>query len=216
MDAFRQVQMATRSGTTIPRKCVLDKPQLALSANSWGNTQRVGKDTGMETSLARVWRAIARNKTFFFSSRGSAFCDETAIYGKCSDARGTQGISIFPGVQNSNALRTTCRRCNGNASAAGRDGRSQSVRSLAAIRTDRDSIRPDGSSGSSQDAPAERLPPLRPQLQSGCEHGRGHACPSCDGLNVAGYRWSAACKARTPRLETDRHQPGPVQRPHRS
>ena len=90
-----QVQMATRSGTNQFRGSVFwTNRNSALSANSWENNfSGVGKDYRNGNQFgARLGGPIARNKTFFFFLyEGSAFCDETAIYGQCADARGASG-----------------------------------------------------------------------------------------------------------------------------
>src|SRR2546426_5652288 len=192
-----QVQMATRSGTNQFRGSVFwTNRNSALSANSWGNNfSGVGKDYRNGNQFgARLGGPIARNKTFFFFLyEGQRFVTKQQFTASVLTREARQGIfRFFPGVQNGNALSNN-----------------------PAVDVNGNAVRPQGATGDLQSVSIFGRDPNRPGLDpsgwvqrligrmplpndfTNCGPSFNPAtsviaatlAPSCDGLNVAGYRW---------------------------
>src|SRR5690242_1592099 len=192
-----QVQMATRSGTNQFRGSVFwTNRNSALSANSWANNfNGVAKDYKNGNQFgARIGGPIIKNKTFFFFLYdGQRYLTRQQFTGSVLTAEARQGnFRFFPNVQNGNALSNnpTVDRFGNPMKPANATGDLQSV-SIFGRDPNRAAL---DTSGWVQNVLA-RMP--LPNDFTSCgpnfDPAGGAAAvtlsTSCDGLNVAGYRW---------------------------
>src|SRR2546425_1434281 len=192
-----QVQMATRSGTNRFRGSVFwTNRNSALSANSWGNNfNGVAKDYKNGNQFgARLGGPVIKNKTFFFFLYdGQRYLTKQQFTGAVLTAQAREGmIRFFPGAQNGNALSNnpTVDRFGNPTRPAGATGDLQAVTIFG-----RDPKRPGFDNSGWIQRLIGRMPlpndftNCGPSFDPSTGAAAAILAPSCDGLNVAGYRW---------------------------
>ncbi len=185
-----QVQMATRSGTNqVHGSLFWVNRNSALSANSWGNNF-VGADKDYRNGNqfgGRVGGPIAKNKTFFFFLfDGQRFVTKQQFTGSVLTPLARQGIfRYFPNVQNGNALSN-----NPVVDRQGNpilNGQPATPSSFSVFDKDPNRLTMDSSGWIKR--LLDKMPMPNEYTNCGPSLTSATLAPSCDGLNVAGYRW---------------------------
>jgi hypothetical protein len=185
-----QVQLATRSGTNQFKGSVFwANHNSALDSNTWFANFRGEKPDYLNRNQfgGRLGGPVIKNKTFFFFLyEGQRVVQRGYVTGPVLTAQARQGVfRYFPGAQNGNAFSTT-----------------------PTVDLDGNPVRPANATGDLRSFSVFGLDPLRPSIDSTgwiqktiarmplpndfTTCGTGGNAPTgntCDGLNVAGYRW---------------------------